>query len=216
MAMALAALLTACGGGGDDSPSTPASTVFPVAPVIASVLSVGASFSASTIEDGIKWTATQTFTPGKDLTFNGVVRKATSSVLTVTRDGQEYFTDSDVTYYALNPLVFYGRILGNLNDNYVIDGSLPDTSTVNTSGPLLHYASKNMDTGATVSTTVVTWSLEEDAATKALLCINARITDTTIGESSESDCYRIDTKGATDGTARISVTTGPGKTVTMK
>lgn len=209
-------LLVGCGGGGGDAP-VPAAQTFPVESAVSRVLTAGAVFNASTTSNGITFTIRQTFTPLAAAAFQGTTRSATRSIMTLSRSGAVLTSLTASLYFAPTPLVLYGSTGPGTNVSvYSQTGALPATATVGQSGPLATYQTLASPTStAALSSTVLTWSLDADAATTALICLRSRTVATGGAVSEESDCYRIDANGTTNGTA-VYTANALGETLTFR
>ena len=201
-AVAAAALsLSACGGGGGYSGNVPSALDFKVDSAVSAYASTAHQFNLTGVLNGVTYTASFSLTPGAPGTFEG--KPASTSVQTVAlrSNGTLAAETTTTSYFATNPYyAAYGSV-DQVDGGYSVfnqTANLPVTARVGQSGPLgtgIDYA--DIRKTQVTDTSTVTWSLEADTASTALLCVNTVIPGTPAITGSE--CYRVDANGTLSG-----------------
>ncbi len=196
------AFLTACGGGGDSTPTTPATsaaTTFPLDAAYTKAVTNGVSLNGTAVDGADTWTMTVSLTPASDEAFEGVVRKKALSSLTLKKNGVVLTATNIQGYYSLNPFASQGARYsdGTYGVQTSTTGSFAVAAKVGDSGglgvlTLYTNASKTSIQGTTEST----WTLEADTATTAFGCVNSIVKNAAGAQTgTASGCYKIDTNG---------------------
>lgn len=196
------AFLTACGGGSDSTPATPATsagTTFPLEAAYTKAVTNGVSLSGTAVDGADTWTMTILLTPASDEAFEGVVRKKALQSLTIKKNGTVLTATNIQGYYSLNPFSTQGARYAD--GTYAVQtsttGSFAVAAKVGDSGrlgvlTLYTNASKTSFQGTTEST----WTLEADTATTAFGCANNILKNSAgVQTGTAAGCYKIDTNG---------------------
>jgi len=212
-AVIVAAMLSACGGGGGvDAAVSTAS--FPIATAFQNLITKPQSANLSGSLQGHVLSLAVTRTPVADAVFEGATRKAVQGVITTRVDGVVFSTSSYTSYYDLNPLRAVGVI--NTNGLYSVinqSASIPASATVGVQGVGWNETTYTSSSKTSIdSTTITTWSLEADTASTAWLCGNSVVKPTYGSQSSGSECYKINTSGDILGMKATLVTQGQSVT----
>ena len=198
----LAALLSACGGGGGDAAPTATPVVaasFALDAAYAKGVTTGVSLNGTAVDGADTYTLSLSIAPAADGTFEGVVRKKSIESLTIKKNGSVLGVTNIDLYYSLNPLTIQGASYsdGTYAVQTSIAGSFPATAKVGDSGALGTLTLYTNASKATVqSTTQSTWTLEADTATTAFGCVNSVIKSASgVQTGTGAGCYKIDTNG---------------------
>lgn len=198
----LAALLSACGGGGSDpapAPTPVAAASFPLDAAYAKAMTTGVSLNGTAVDGADTYTMSLSITPASDAVFEGLVRKKSLEVLTLKKNGAVLTATSINAYYTINPFRTQGASYSD--GTYAVQpnttGTFPTTAKVGDSGALgtlILYA--NASKAIVLGTTQSTWTMEADTATTAFSCVNSVIKDAAgIQTGTAAGCYKIDTNG---------------------
>jgi hypothetical protein len=225
--LACAALLSACGGGDDDSgtsPFIPPTDEFAVLAGWQNLLTVGGTWELSGVgSDGASYEATIKIAPAAAAVFppSGESFARTTVLASVSRNGVldsastlEYFRDVDLRVQAARR-----TIEGTVTCAQTTASALPLTvAKIPASGPLatMDNLSPCVLGGVVDGTTTITWSLEFERGI-VLLCLNSEAVDLLTGQATgrESDCIQIATDGTLGSRARVTIVVS-GLTLVMK
>jgi hypothetical protein len=197
--------LAGCGGGGD-SAVTPAVTTFPVEAVLTTVATTAGTYGGNYADSTGSYALAISIAPGAAANFgtspNLSKTYTTSTVLR--KNGGIVGTATAVTYFSTGPLALIGIQAGSDVTIPSQRTTLPASATVGTSGPF--YTGTQYLGGSTVLTSAATgsWSLEQDTASTAFLCLNTSIAGTL--RTTEADCFKINATGAIVGFKAITTT----------
>lgn len=200
-AVAAAALsLTACGGGGGDAGQAASALDFKVDSAVSTYASTAHQFNLAGVLEGANFTASVIQTPGAPGTFEGKPASTAVQTVAISANGSLAGESTTTNYFATNPFVTYGAI-DRVDGGYSVfiqTANFPVSARVGQSGPL------GSGTGfvdgrklQVTDTSTVSWSLEADTASTALLCVNTVIPGPPAITGSE--CYRIDANGTLSG-----------------
>lgn len=215
LALGGAALLSACGGGGDagNSGFTPPTDDFAVLTGWQNLMSTGGSWTVSgTTADNASWEVTLQLAPQAMAPFppTGTSYVGTRVTSTVKRNGTasgtgtvDYFREADTRIAAIR----------NTGSTQVCASSTssalpPAAAKVNASGALASLVTLNSclaGATATANISTMTWSLEFERGV-VLLCLNSETRDganAVIGR--ENDCFELRTDGTLGTRARVTV-----------
>lgn len=228
VALACAALMSACGGGDDDSgvsPFIPPTDDFATLAGWQNLMGAGGSWTVSgTGSDGALYEATLQIAPAPVAVFppTGTSYARTSVLSTVKRDGTslgtgtvEYFRETDDTVQAARSTSAGIEECAQATTS-VLPPATAKVTIPATSGPLMSLNNLNVcQPGALVDgTTTATWSLEFDRGV-VLLCLNSESRDLSsqvLGR--ENDCVEITPSGTLGARARVTLAL-PALTVVM-
>lgn len=172
---------------------------FPIASAMSAYIQSAHQFDLAGSLDGTNYTMNYSYTPNAG-TFEGSPAIAVLQAAVLKANGVVAGQRSTLSYFAVDPFVSHGSFdqadgsLSVLNQM----GAIPATAKVGQSGRVgnwIKYSDRTMT--QVVGTTTVTWSLEADTTTTALLCMNAESYGNT--RASGSDCYRADAGGRVTG-----------------
>jgi len=216
IAIAAMALLSACGGGGDDAganPFIPPTDDFAVGAGWTNLLRSGGSWTVDGIgSDGAAYEATLQIAPATAAVFplDATSYDRTTILSTLKRNGTsqgtttvEYFRETDDRLAAARQAASGSQVCALSTSN-----ALPPTAAkVGASGALAALDNYNSCTsGALVTgTTTARWSLEFERGV-VLLCVASEARDTTSQlTASQEDCVEIATDGRLGTRARITI-----------
>ena len=201
-AVAAAALsLTACGGGGGYSGNVPSALDFKVDSAVSAYASTPHQFNLTGVLDGVTYTASFSLTPGAQAAFEGKPASTAVQTLALRANGTLASETTTTHYFATSPYYLAYGAVDQVDGGYSVfnqTANLPLTARVGQSGPLgtgTDYA--DIRKLQVTDTSTVTWSLEADTASTALLCVNTVIPGTPAITGSE--CYRVDANGTLSG-----------------
>ncbi len=215
--LCLAALLSACGGGGGDATPVAAAS-FPLDAAYTKAMTNGVNLNGTAIDGADTLTMSMSITPAADAMFEGVVRKKSIQALTMKKNGSVLSSDTISSYYGVNPYTPYGAIYSD--GTYAVQtttaGAFPTTAKVGDSGSLGTLTLYTNSSKTTIlATTQSTWTLEADTASTAFGCANGVIKNPAgVQISTFSGCYKIDTNGNALG-MRLTISV-PGLTLVFK
>ena len=199
---AAALALTACGGGGGDySGNAPSALDFKVDNAMSVYASTAHQFNLTGVQDGATYVANFTQTPGAPGTFEGKSASTARQTLALRKNGTLVGEITLVNYFATSPyFTSYGSV-DQADGAYSVfnqTANFPVTARVGQSGPLGtgtdYFDFRKLQI---TDTSTVSWSLEADTASTALLCVNTVIPGP--APITGSDCYRIDANGTVSG-----------------
>lgn len=200
--LCLAALLSACGGGGSDATSTAtpvAAASFALDAAYAKAVTTGVSLNGTAVDGADTYTMSLSIAPAADGTFEGVIRKKSIESLTIKKNGSVLGVTNIDLYYSLNPFTTQGASYSD--GTYAVQtsttGALPTTAKVGDSGALGTLTVYTNASKTTVLTTAQSsWTLEADTATTAFGCANSVIKNAAgVQTGTAAGCYKIDTNG---------------------
>jgi hypothetical protein len=226
-AVCSAAMLSACGGGGGSTtPATGGNPVidppvlppvvgadYPVASVMSTFVQTSHQFDLTGTLNGQTYTLSDTYTPQANTTFEGKPSSAALQTTTIKRAGVVFSLIRSSLYFTPTPYVQLGSIDPDGTAYSVITQTtnLPATAKVGQSGSIgtaIDYT--NSAKTAVADTATITWTLEPDTGTNALLCI---VTDVAGSNPIKGyECLRIDTAGKVLGRV-IKATSGTSTTI---
>lgn len=219
IALACAALMSACGGGDDDSgvsPFIPPTDDFATQTAWQNLLTVGGTWALTgTGSDGASYAATLQIAPAAAAAFppTGASYDRTTVTSTLNRNGTafgsgvvEYFRAADFTVQAARSTVD-GTVECAQATTSVLPPATAKVTIPATSGPLMSLNDLNVCLpGAVVDgTTTATWSLEFERGF-VLLCLNSEarnLANQVIGI--ENDCVEIAPSGTLGTRARVTL-----------
>ena len=210
----LLGLLSACGGGGGSDGPTVSTLNFPLDIAATNYLKSSRTDNLSGSLEGNTFQAIQTQSPGPTAVFEGISALTSTSTTVLRINGALFSQTTSTTYFSGNPFTVYGSI--NQDGRYEIDqqvANLPSTAKVGAIGNFSTSSTySDSSLSAQTGTSTTTWSLEEDAETTALFCVNV----VTLGAEpvTGSQCYRINSSGEVLGI--VVKVTASGKTVILK
>lgn len=139
--LCLAALLSACGGGGSDPAPTPTPVVaasFPLDAAYTKAMTTGVSLNGTAVDGVDTYTLSLSIKPASDAIFEGVVRKHSIQSLTIRKNGSVGAVSNIDTYYSINPFTTYGASYSD--GTYAVQtsnaGAFPAMAKVGDSGSL--------------------------------------------------------------------------------
>lgn len=185
----LVCLISACGGGGD-SGSTVSKASFPISQVMATQLQSTRTINLSGTVDGVSGQVAYSQSLDAPRFFEGITASASNITLIVTSGGVVRSQQSFTRLFSADPPGFFGTtgadtyVVVNQTALFPISAKVGEIGTVGTETGYTDI-SKSQVTGSQS----ITWSLEADSESTALLCINRS------GASTGSECYRIDSSG---------------------
>lgn len=196
-----AAALTACGGGGGDTPAGSAATstaMFPIETAFQLLINQPQNFNLSATYQGQSFQLSWATNPQANASFEGAVRRARQSVVTLRSGGAVIGTSSEISYYDLTAAKPIGTVASDGSYTLITPlATFPSSATVGMQGvgwtSVTYFdASKAIKTGDGT----LNWSLDADTATTAWLCGNS-VNHFTNGSSNvtSSECYKINTSG---------------------
>jgi hypothetical protein len=216
-AAVLAALVSACGGGGSSDPaSTPPGVTFNIDAAVTTALTKGLSLSNLQGQIGAStYTLGETFTPQPDGSplVNGTPYHSATQVYSIKSGGTTLSTGGARLYFSTGPVQLRYTDASTYFEAYTQVAALPTGATVGQHGgwtTATMYASKFSTTP--IGSDTVSWSLEPDTGSTAWACLSYVITGSVVG--GEKDCYRIDPAGNISG-ARFTATVN-GQVVTFQ
>jgi hypothetical protein len=213
LALAVAFVLTACGGGGGSGgsgsvPVVPTPGGLPGAgPTVPLDSALGALYESihnfdRTETDPVSrdvFAVRATFVPGPDFFFEGIPVKTADVTRNLSRNNVPYPTLAERSYFQLNPYKLIGTTFPG-SSLYVVASNqlaLPGSGKAGDSGRF--YDTTTYDSS---SKTVVlarssqTWQINADTATTVNLCINSTTTVTNVpGTKVKFECYKVDSSG---------------------
>lgn len=195
LAMAVAALLTACGGGGGGGAPPPPEATFNLDAAFANTLTQGISFPNLRANwNGISFQLSIASTPTSDGVFMSQTYRRAIETSSVTINGQPGPVATSTLYFRLSPVTLVGGTDEMGLTIFTPQASLPTAATVGTSGPYTRADTYVSETNRTLlGQTVMSWTLEPDTATTAWACL---VYSDMQGVQFEKDCYRIDPAGS--------------------
>lgn len=212
------AVLTACGGGGTTTPSTP--TTFAVDTAYTQAATTGLSLTGTAVDGADTWTMALSVSPAADETFEGVTAKKSVNAITIKKNGTTVLSSGGDSFFSINPFKTKGL---KLNDGHygvatVAGGAMSNAAVVGNSGSLgtvTVYASASKSAISFIQE--ATWTLEEDTATTAYACANTTAKDTTGAViTTTSGCYKIDSNGTVKGMKYTLYVPAAGKTLVFR
>lgn len=203
---ALAALLAACGGGGDDGPAQPPATI-PLAAAMASQISLAKSGSVTITgslsapgQQTANVTGTGTYTESTTAgSFEGItgLRKHLTLTGSVTVSGQSapLSSSSDAFYDSNN------KPLGaTASGSYCVTTAYTPLAVSAQAGSSGNWYSQDCYSSsaklAKAATSTVTYAVEADSANSLLLKLTTRVTDTAGNSLPATTTYRVTSAGA--------------------
>lgn len=235
LALGGAALLSACGGGGDSGNSgfTPPSGDYAVLTGWQNLMGVGGSWTVSGVgSDNAAWTVSLQIGPQAAVAFppTSVSYARTSVLSTVTRNNVasgtgtvEYFREADHRIQAVRSTPSGGTPTCASARSTPATALPPATAAFGSGGTFPSGALLTLDnlnscsSGAlTVGTSVATWSLEFERGI-VLLCLNSESRNASnVLTGSESDCVELQPSGALGTRARVTIVLPNVLSLTMK
>ncbi|WP_298834674.1 hypothetical protein [uncultured Piscinibacter sp.] len=227
IALACAALMSACGGGDDDSgtsPFVPPTSDFNPLVGWQNLLGTGGTWTVSgTGSDNLAYSATLSYAPSTPAVFPVTDTSHDRSILTstLTQDGVslgsgtvEFFRSSDFRLEAVRVTPANGAALCSLATASALP---PGAAKVFASGALASLNDLNgcLPASLPVGTTESTWTIDFERGI-VLLCLSSVSRDATLQViGRESDCFQMAEDGTLGTRARVSIVQ-PGFTLVMK
>lgn len=217
----LAAVLTACGGGGDSTPAPIAITTTNPAAAWAKLLTSGGSWTTTgTGSDGAIYQFAYKLVPSGNQSINGSAPHLTvTSSVTIKRAGVIASTGSEVLFLNTDNTIFATRTPDNICVKPSSTSTPPAAASFGANGPL--YAglvSLNCSSALTIGTVVVTWGFESDQGAP-MFCVNRTETQTLSTPSmvaTTSSCIEVSATGDLLPRAKITATATGGFSVTTR
>ena len=196
----VAALLAACGGGGGDAGTAASTLEFPVASTVSAFATTPHQFNLAGSVNGKDTTVSYRQTPGALSSFEGKPASTAVQSVAFRVNGALASETTETLYFAVNPFVAYGSI-NQADGRYSVTDQptrFPATAKVGQSG-VRGSTTEYVDAQKSQikETSTLTWSLEADTASTALLCLNTALSSAPPFTGSE--CYRIDANGMLSG-----------------
>lgn len=226
-------LLAACGGGGSSGSTPtptpiPSVTTFPVDGAFTNALTKGLSYTMTAKDTANNsYSLTFSYAPGQPKTNTLIYPTAlptTTQTVLISKNGVASGNSSSDTYYSTGPLKLYGYASATFSATQTSQSLLPATATLGSIGSF-YTATTNQQipvqfatsSGTSIVTQSAVWSLEQNTASLAWLCINTTSTPTSYpnNHQTEKDCYQIDAAGNVSG-MKIDLTTYAGVTLQFR
>ena len=197
------ALLAACGGGGDVSPSPVASSTFPLDTAYTQVSTAGISLNGTAIDGADTWTMSLSVAPAADEIFENATAKKYIQSTTIKKNGATVVSSGGQGFFTIGPFKTKGLKLndGSYGVQTVASGVLSNAAKVGDTGSLgVTTIYSNSSKSSVLFTQEGTWTLEADTATTAYGCSNITAKNTSGAViTTTSGCYKIDTNGTVKG-----------------
>lgn len=195
-ALSAASFLAACGGGDGGQPQPMASA--PVRPVLLTVASTAATYTASG-PNGLTFALTIAPGPAQQLTTALPVSSTYDATAVLRQNGTVTSTSTYRVFYMPEPFKVLGaQIAGNVGPiNWVANqnATIPESAATLASGLIFSAPTPSSTLG--VGPLSATWTVEPGDATSAFVCTNTARDGglVTRVQTLESDCFKVNGAG---------------------
>jgi hypothetical protein len=220
-AVALSALLGACGGSGGSGngapdPNAPA-TSFPIAAAASAFAQTLHTYTLTAGSGALTYVAQSSYEPGSVTTFEEHIASTANVTFSITQNGNVLQYSSAVAYFQDNPYLGWGSVAND--GKYAVDTgqqTLPASASVGQSGPLQTVTTFADGSRASVlMVTTQTWSLLANNAATAWWCTNSSFAPASgPAIAPQSECYAIDSSGNVS--AMMFITSVNGQPLTFR
>ena len=207
-------LLQACGGGGSDSPNTPApAATYDLNGMQATLVTSSQSFTVSATNGADAYQMFLSTLPAPDAIFEGSIRKRATQSITLRKNGATAAATTFAGYYGVTNFQLVGAQYAG--GEYLLattpSTALPTAAKVGANGSLGTQTLYADSTKTTVlATQQATWTLEASTSGSASYCVNTVLTDTSSKVIATTvGCYRISDNGAVLGIRWVIAVDGP-------
>lgn len=206
LSAATAIVLSACGGGGSDTPAAP--TTYAVNAALGHLLVTGGSWPMTGTANGQSFTLTIAFAPAAAGPFpvNGAMSAQSLQTITLVSGGSSS-GGTQTVYFDATTHAFFGLQADGTCSVATANTALPATAAVGASGAI--FSESDLDgcagTSTVLGTTANTWSLVSDTGV-ALLCWDSDAKDSAgTPNGTESICFETAADGTLGSKARFAL-----------